>query len=109
MPISPIAASAETSPIESSGQQIQPNPPHQVATDRRASNQSLDGILIRPEDYSQDSGIASGATGMVRGIVEAGLSRVSLILLVGHILIYYLLQLNTLTNLRPMSYFCARR
>ncbi|KAG0319676.1 hypothetical protein BGZ97_001668 [Linnemannia gamsii] len=75
MPISPIAASAETSPIESSGQQIQPNPPHQVATDRRASNQSLDGILIRPEDYSQDSGIASGATGMVRGIVEAGLSR----------------------------------
>ncbi|KAF9148815.1 hypothetical protein BG015_009439 [Linnemannia schmuckeri] len=80
MPVFPTVASdsAETSPIESSGQQqqqLQSNPPHQVATDRRASNQSVDSILIRPEDYNQDSGIASGATGMVRGIVEAGLSR----------------------------------
>lgn len=83
MPVSPtaISSSAETSPIESPGQQqqqVQSNNPHQVATDRRASNQSLDGILVRLEDYNQDSGIASGATGMVRGIVEAGLNRVSI-------------------------------
>ncbi|KAG9073305.1 hypothetical protein KI688_001097 [Linnemannia hyalina] len=82
MPVSPTANSnsAETSPIESPGQQqqqqqVQSNNQHQVTTDRRASNQSLDGVLVRPEDYSQDSGITSGATGMVRGIVEAGLSR----------------------------------
>lgn len=82
IPASPTANSnsAETSPIEFPGQQqqIQSNNPHQVATDRRASNQSLDGVLVRPEDYNQDSGIASGATGMVRGIVEAGLNRVSI-------------------------------
>lgn len=80
-PTSPTANSnsAEISPIESPGeqqqQQAQSNNPHQVVTDRRASNQSLDGIIVRPEDYNQDSGIASGATGMVRGIVEAGLNR----------------------------------
>ncbi|KAG0371621.1 hypothetical protein BGX24_001412 [Mortierella sp. AD032] len=76
VPSSPTTAtsnSAETSPIEAANQQI----PHQPASakDRRASSLSLDGIFIRPEDYNQESGIASGATGMVRGIVEAGLSR----------------------------------
>ncbi|KAF9124881.1 hypothetical protein BGW39_007840 [Mortierella sp. 14UC] len=77
-PASPTVASnsAETSPIEAPNQQSeQANPSNQAATDRRTSNQSLDGIFIRPEDYNPESGISSGATGMVRGIVEAGLSR----------------------------------
>ncbi|KAF9092920.1 hypothetical protein BGX23_003797 [Mortierella sp. AD031] len=77
VPANLIANSTETSPVDpvDQHQQQQSNPAHQVATNRRASNQSLDGIVIRPEDYNQDTGIASGATGMVRGIVEAGLSR----------------------------------
>ncbi|KAI7822010.1 hypothetical protein BC939DRAFT_195735 [Gamsiella multidivaricata] len=43
---------------------------------RRTSNQSLDGVMIRPEDYAQEAGASIGATGMVRGFVEAGLNRV---------------------------------
>ncbi|KAG0306876.1 hypothetical protein BGZ98_001529 [Dissophora globulifera] len=42
---------------------------------RRANSQSLDGVLVRPEDYSQEYGVQSGATGLVRGFVEAGLNR----------------------------------
>ncbi|KAF9401819.1 hypothetical protein BGX21_000457 [Mortierella sp. AD011] len=43
--------------------------------ERQASSQSLDGIIVRSEDYSQESNPSGGATGMVRGFVEAGLSR----------------------------------
>ncbi|KAF9904021.1 hypothetical protein BX616_001428, partial [Lobosporangium transversale] len=42
--------------------------------DRRASNQSLDGVIIQPEDYSPEH-FSSGAAGMVRGLVEASLNR----------------------------------
>ncbi|KAF9921680.1 hypothetical protein FBU30_008237 [Linnemannia zychae] len=76
-PFSPVASSSSTdaSPIEPTDQnQQQFNHPNDIAADRRASNQSLDSI-VRPEDFQQESGIATGATGMVRGIVEAGLSR----------------------------------
>ncbi|KAG0254545.1 hypothetical protein BG011_005667 [Mortierella polycephala] len=64
-------ASTEVSPVDA--QQIASDPD----VDRRASNNSMDGIMIRPEDYSQESTgqSATGATGMVRGLVEAGLNR----------------------------------
>ncbi|KAG0246327.1 hypothetical protein BGX31_002938 [Mortierella sp. GBA43] len=42
---------------------------------RRISTHSLDGVMIRPEDYAPDTLAPTGATGMMRGIVEAGLSR----------------------------------
>ncbi|KAF9913250.1 hypothetical protein EC991_000012 [Linnemannia zychae] len=77
-PASPTIASnsAEISPTEAPDQHSQKvNPSNQDAKDRRASSQSLDGIFIRPEDYNQEPVMASGATGMVRGFVEAGLSR----------------------------------
>ncbi|KAF9185082.1 hypothetical protein BGZ51_002956 [Haplosporangium sp. Z 767] len=66
-----VGASAEASPVDA--QQIAGGPD----VDRRASNNSMDGIVIRPEDYSQESTgqPATGATGMVRGLVEAGLNR----------------------------------
>ncbi|KAF9359574.1 hypothetical protein BGX26_012018 [Mortierella sp. AD094] len=64
--------SSEPSPVEQQHQLPRgTNSDHE----RRASNQSLDGIVIRPEDYSQESNPSGGATGMVRGFVEAGLSR----------------------------------
>ncbi|KAF9982608.1 hypothetical protein BGZ75_005924 [Mortierella antarctica] len=75
-PVSANTASTEPSPIEQHQQRprqdFRPSDP-----DRRASSQSLDGIMIRPEDYLQDSAAVSnmGATGMVRGFVEAGLNR----------------------------------
>ena len=78
-PVSTNTASTEPSPVEQQHQrprhEFRPSDP-----DRRASSQSLDGVMIRPEDYFQESAAASnlGATGMVRGLVEAGLNRVSL-------------------------------
>ncbi|KAF9956554.1 hypothetical protein BGZ72_002688 [Mortierella alpina] len=75
-PVSTNTASTEPSPVEQQHQrprhEFRPSDP-----DRRASSQSLDGVMIRPEDYFQESAAASnlGATGMVRGLVEAGLNR----------------------------------
>ncbi|KAF8933528.1 hypothetical protein BGZ58_006280 [Dissophora ornata] len=63
------AISAEPLPMDQSQRGTNSN------HDRRASGQSLDGVIIRPEDYSPDSYSSTGATGMVRGFVEAGLSR----------------------------------
>ncbi|KAF9583543.1 hypothetical protein BGW38_009217 [Lunasporangiospora selenospora] len=48
----------------------------QEKTDRRASQHSMDGYVVRPEDYTSESGgLTTGAAGMVRGFVEASLSR----------------------------------
>ncbi|KAF9988138.1 hypothetical protein BGZ65_011851 [Modicella reniformis] len=62
-------------------EQTKPSSPNNDPS-RRFSQQSLDGILIRPEDYTQDTTATTsttspptGATGMVRGFVEAGLNR----------------------------------
>lgn len=49
-------------------------------SNRRISSQSLDGVLIRPEDYSPDTSPSTGATGVMRGFVEAGLNRVCCLL-----------------------------
>ncbi|KAF9954382.1 hypothetical protein BGZ70_010585, partial [Mortierella alpina] len=75
-PVSTNTASTEPSPID----QLQQRPRQDLRPsdpDRRASSQSLDGVMIRPEDYFQESTAVSnmGATGMVRGFVEAGLNR----------------------------------
>lgn len=43
----------------------------------RDSYHSQDGVFIRSEDCSPDTPTTAGATGMVRGFVEAGLNRVS--------------------------------
>ncbi|KAG0004285.1 hypothetical protein BGZ79_009775 [Entomortierella chlamydospora] len=64
--------SPESSPV---GQQHQQPRGANSNHERHASSQSLDGIMIRSEDYSQESNPSGGATGMVRGFVEAGLSR----------------------------------
>ncbi|KAF9574945.1 hypothetical protein EC968_004946 [Mortierella alpina] len=75
-PVSTNTASTEPSPVEQYQQRprqdLRPSDP-----DRRASSQSLDGVMIRPEDYLQESTATSnmGATGMVRGFMEAGLNR----------------------------------
>ncbi|KAF9437472.1 hypothetical protein BGZ76_000622 [Entomortierella beljakovae] len=64
-----IPESSEKSPIEQQQRGANSDP------ERRASNQSLDGVIIKAEDYPQESHNSGGATGMVRGIVEAGLNR----------------------------------
>ncbi|KAF9288028.1 hypothetical protein BGZ68_000925 [Mortierella alpina] len=75
-PVSTNTASTEPSPVEQHLQRprqgLRPSDP-----DRRASSQSLDVVMIRPEDYFQEPAAVSnaGATGMVRGLVEAGLNR----------------------------------
>ncbi|KAF9302076.1 hypothetical protein BGZ74_005883 [Mortierella antarctica] len=70
-PVKHILPSPEPSPVEAN------SPQHSgIESDRRVSSGSLDGVVICPEDYveTQSTG-ATGATGMVRGFVEAGLSR----------------------------------
>ncbi|KAF8983464.1 hypothetical protein BGZ46_010217 [Entomortierella lignicola] len=70
-------ASLETLPVDQQQQQQQQRSRGTNSDpERRASSQSLDGVVIRPEDYLQESNSSSGATGMVRGFVEAGLSRI---------------------------------
>lgn len=77
-------------PEEATTQESQPLPPtiqggtegdHNVELPRRNeyrdSYHSLDGVYIRSEDCSPDTPTSAGATGMVRGFVEAGLNRVS--------------------------------
>ncbi|KAF9334895.1 hypothetical protein BG006_001300 [Podila minutissima] len=67
-PVKHILPSPEPSPVEA-------NSPHHsgIESDRRVSNSSLDGVVVCPEDYVETQ--STGATGMVRGFVEAGLSR----------------------------------
>ncbi|KAG0200036.1 hypothetical protein BGX28_006795 [Mortierella sp. GBA30] len=70
-PVSIDAISTEQSPANGHHPAQDGNEP-----DRRASLHSMDGVLIRPEDYQETSNaLNAGATGMVRGIVEAGLNR----------------------------------
>jgi len=47
---------------------------------RRISSQSLDGVFVRPEDYSPETSPSTGTAGMMRGFVEAGLNRVGFLL-----------------------------
>lgn len=67
--VNPILPSPETSPVESTSPQQ-----YGSESDRPVSDSSLDGVVVRPEDYAETQ--STGATGMVRGFVEAGLNRV---------------------------------
>ncbi|KAF9381446.1 hypothetical protein CPB97_007747 [Podila verticillata] len=66
--VNPILPSPETSPVESTSPQQ-----YGSESDRPVSDSSLDGVVVRPEDYAETQ--STGATGMVRGFVEAGLNR----------------------------------
>ncbi|KAG0329133.1 hypothetical protein BG000_000191 [Podila horticola] len=64
----PIVPSPEPSPVEATSPQRSG-----IESVRPVSDSSLDGVVVRPEDYAETQ--STGATGMVRGFVEAGLNR----------------------------------
>ncbi|KAG0034410.1 hypothetical protein BGZ81_004891 [Podila clonocystis] len=66
--VNPLLPSPEPSPVEATSPQ---NAGSEYA--RPVSDNSLDGVVVRPEDYAETQ--STGATGMVRGFVEAGLNR----------------------------------
>lgn len=72
-PVNPVVPSPETSPVEATS-------PQQSGSEfnRPVSDSSLDGVVVRPEDYAETQ--STGATGMVRGFVEAGLNRVCVVI-----------------------------